>query len=83
MITYDVIIIGSGPAGMFAGLNIDLKKKVLLLEKNATLGKKLLISGSGKCNLTHDGRISDFLIHYGKLFLKAYLLPHLYQLSDS
>jgi predicted Rossmann fold flavoprotein len=35
------------------------------LEKNQNAGSKLLLSGSGQCNLTHDGEIYDFLSHYG------------------
>ena len=39
--------------------------RVLLLEKNQDPGSKLLISGSGQCNITHAGEIRDFLAHYG------------------
>ena len=50
---WDVVIIGGGPAGMMAaGRAAELGKKVLLLEKNTSLGKKLLITGGGRCNLT-------------------------------
>jgi predicted Rossmann fold flavoprotein len=62
---YDLIIIGSGPAGLFAAIHIKNDKKVLILEKNSTAGKKLLITGSGQCNITHSGDISDFAKHYG------------------
>lgn len=66
MQSYDVIIIGSGPAGMFAAINSGGKgRRVLVLERNSSAGKKLLISGAGQCNLTHDGRIKDFLNYYG------------------
>lgn len=52
---YDSIIIGGGPAGMMAaGRAAELGKKVLLLEKNPTLGKKLLITGGGRCNVTNN-----------------------------
>ncbi|MEI6296433.1 MAG: aminoacetone oxidase family FAD-binding enzyme [bacterium] len=51
---YDVIVIGGGPAGMMAaGKASERGLKVLLLEKNEVLGKKLLISGGGRCNLTN------------------------------
>ncbi|MBI5414545.1 aminoacetone oxidase family FAD-binding enzyme [Candidatus Peregrinibacteria bacterium] len=51
---YDVIVIGGGPAGMMAaGRAAECGAKVLLFEKNATLGKKLLITGGGRCNLTN------------------------------
>lgn len=52
---WDVVIIGAGPAGMMAaGRAAELGKKVLLLEKNTVLGKKLLITGGGRCNLTNN-----------------------------
>ncbi len=51
---YDTIVIGGGPAGMIAaGRAAELGAKVLLLEKNAKLGKKLLITGGGRCNITN------------------------------
>lgn len=52
---WDVIVIGGGPAGMMAaGRAAELGRSVLLLEKNPTLGKKLLITGGGRCNLTNN-----------------------------
>ncbi len=52
---WDVIVIGAGPAGMMAaGRAGERGKKVLLLEKNETLGKKLLITGGGRCNVTNN-----------------------------
>lgn len=52
---YDVIVIGGGPAGMMAaGRAAALGKRVLLLEKNPGLGKKLLITGGGRCNVTNN-----------------------------
>ncbi len=51
---WDVIVIGGGPAGMMAAAFASERgKKVLLLEKNSILGKKLLITGGGRCNLTN------------------------------
>jgi predicted Rossmann fold flavoprotein len=79
MKNYDVIIIGAGPAGLFAGINSGGEnRRVLILEKNSSAGKKLLISGAGQCNLTHDGRIMDFLNYYGDngRFLKHSLLNY-------
>lgn len=50
--TFDVIVIGGGPAGMMAaGTAAQRGAKVLLLEKNKILGKKLLITGGGRCNV--------------------------------
>ena len=52
---YDVIVIGGGPAGMFAAITAaENGKKVLLLERNDRLGKKLLITGKGRCNVTNN-----------------------------
>ena len=50
----DGIVIGGGPAGMFAAITAaEQGKKVLLLEKNHRLGKKLVITGKGRCNVTN------------------------------
>ena len=52
---YDVIVIGGGPAGMFAAITAARRGlRVLLLERNDRLGKKLLITGKGRCNVTND-----------------------------
>jgi hypothetical protein len=52
---YDVIIIGGGAAGMMAALMCAKnQKKVLLIEKNEKLGKKLYITGKGRCNITNN-----------------------------
>ena len=51
---YDGIVIGGGPAGMFAAIvAAEQGSKVLLIEKNDRLGKKLLITGKGRCNVTN------------------------------
>jgi hypothetical protein len=51
---WDVIVIGGGPSGMMAaGRAAERGLSVLLLEKNDTLGKKLLITGGGRCNVTN------------------------------
>lgn len=52
---WDVIVVGGGPAGMMAaGRAAERGAKVLLLEKNDQLGKKLLITGGGRCNVTNS-----------------------------
>lgn len=52
---WDVVVIGGGAAGMMAaGRAGELGKRVLLLEKNTVLGKKLLITGGGRCNVTNN-----------------------------
>ncbi len=51
---YDGVVIGGGPAGMFAAIVAARNgSRVLLLEKNDRLGKKLLITGKGRCNVTN------------------------------
>jgi len=51
---FDIAIIGAGPAGMMAGIRAgELGKKVVLIEKNQTPGKKLLLTGKGRCNITN------------------------------
>lgn len=50
----DVVIIGGGPAGMMAAVRASsLGANVILVEKNEGLGKKLLITGGGRCNVTN------------------------------
>ncbi|MDO8581799.1 MAG: aminoacetone oxidase family FAD-binding enzyme [bacterium] len=65
---YDVIVVGGGAAGMLAaGVAAARKKHVLLIEKNASLGEKLKISGGGRCNITnaeYNPRL--FLQNYGQ-----------------
>ena len=59
---YDGIVIGGGPAGMFAAITAAQKgQKVLILERNDRLGKKLLITGKGRCNVTNDCSSQEIL----------------------
>ena len=64
----DVLVIGGGPAGlMAAGIAAKNGAKVILVEKNEIMGKKLLISGGGRCNMTNaepDERV--LLSKFGK-----------------
>ena len=58
----DVIVIGGGPAGMFAAAAAARSgSRVLLLEKNDRLGKKLVITGKGRCNVTNDCTAEEVL----------------------
>ncbi len=53
--SWDVIVVGGGPAGMMAAATAAQRGlRVVLLEKNDTLGKKLLITGGGRCNVTNS-----------------------------
>jgi predicted Rossmann fold flavoprotein len=64
---WDLIVVGGGPAGlMAAGRAAELGAKVLLVEKNTSLGKKLLISGGGRCNFTNaEADVRALADHYG------------------
>ena len=64
---YDVIVVGGGPAGMMAaGRAAELGAKVVLLEKNDKLGKKLLITGGGRCNITNaEYEVRKMVSNYG------------------
>ena len=56
----EVVVIGGGAAGMLAARRAaECGAHVTLLEKNERLGMKILISGGGKCNLTHDGPMAE------------------------
>jgi len=63
---WDVVVIGGGPAGMMAvGRAAQKDRSVLLLEKNTTLGKKLLLTGGGRCNFTNNKKnIRDLALSY-------------------
>jgi predicted Rossmann fold flavoprotein len=62
----DVVVIGAGPAGLFCAIHAAAAgSRVLLLEKNSRPGAKLLLAGSGQCNISHDGDIREFVTHYG------------------
>lgn len=59
---YDGIVIGGGPAGMFAAITAAKQgDRVLLIEKNDRLGKKLLITGKGRCNVTNSCAVQEVL----------------------
>jgi predicted Rossmann fold flavoprotein len=71
--TYDVIVVGAGAAGLLAaGRAAELGGKVLLLEKMERAGRKLLLTGKGRCNITNDAPQGEFLkhIHPNSRFLR-------------
>ena len=57
----NIVVIGGGAAGMFAAISAaENGNSVILLEKNEKLGKKIYITGKGRCNLTNDVGAKDF-----------------------
>ena len=59
---FDGIVIGGGPAGIFAAITAASQgQRVLLLERNDRLGRKLLITGKGRCNVTNDCSAQEVL----------------------
>lgn len=57
-------MVGGGPAGMMAAVSAaDLGHQVILLEQNEKLGKKLYITGKGRCNVTNDSDVENLLAH--------------------
>lgn len=83
----DVLIIGGGPAGLLsamsaAGFSTENQRKILILEKMPTPGRKLLIAGSGRCNLTSARRIQDFFSHYGAREKERFVKPALLNFTN-
>jgi predicted Rossmann fold flavoprotein len=76
MKTWDVIIVGAGPAGLLAaGRAAELGAKVLMLEKMRQEGRKLMITGKGRCNITNSAEIGEFITHVfpkGKFLRNAF-----------
>ena len=69
---YEIAVIGGGPAGMMAAIAASQNStSVVLLEKNQSLGRKLLMTGGGRCNITNSKPIKKLLDSYSqKNFLK-------------
>jgi len=64
---YDIAVIGGGPAGSMAAICAgQLKKNVVLIERNNSLGKKILLSGRGRCNITNTAPVERFMEKFGE-----------------
>ena len=60
----EVIVVGGGAAGMMAAIAAaDCGHQVTIIEKNEKLGKKLFITGKGRCNITNDSDVENHLNH--------------------
>ncbi|MTI81003.1 MAG: NAD(P)/FAD-dependent oxidoreductase [Firmicutes bacterium] len=83
---YDLVVIGGGPAGMMAAATgAEKGLRVLLLEKNEKLGKKLYITGKGRCNVTNYCEMEDFfenVVSNSKFLYSALYSFSNYQLVD-
>ncbi len=55
-----VIVIGAGPAGIMAAISASKQNEVTLIERNSEIGKKLKLTGGGRCNITNNRNIEDF-----------------------
>ena len=59
---FDVAVVGGGPAGMMAAASAaKLGARTVLLEKNAKLGRKLMITGKGRCNVCNQCDVQSFI----------------------
>lgn len=61
-LNYDVVVLGGGPAGIIAaGTAASMGRRTMLIEKNEKLGKKLFITGKGRCNITNTADFDEFM----------------------
>ncbi len=79
---YELIIIGGGAAGLFASANLPTRN-ALLIEHTPEVGKKMLITGGGMCNITNTLSVEAFLTHFGSKEQRNFLLPALQNLPPS
>lgn len=81
MKVFDLAVVGAGPAGIMAAISAKTKNlSVILIEANSQAGEKILLTGNGRCNLSHKGILNDFRAKFlpKPLFLK----PAFFNFSD-
>ncbi|MBP9663087.1 MAG: NAD(P)/FAD-dependent oxidoreductase [Pyrinomonadaceae bacterium] len=72
--TYDAIIIGGGAAGLFCAITAGKRgRKVLVIEHNAEVGRKIVISGGGRCNFTNLNVTAEHFISQNPHFCRSAL----------
>ncbi|WP_291652138.1 NAD(P)/FAD-dependent oxidoreductase [Clostridium sp.] len=76
-----VIVVGAGPAGIMASLSASKNNEVTLIERNNEIGKKLRLTGGGRCNITNNRDIEEF---FDKIVTnKKFLYSALYTFSNT
>ncbi|MBQ6820774.1 MAG: NAD(P)/FAD-dependent oxidoreductase [Clostridium sp.] len=76
-----VIVVGAGPAGIMAAISASKNNEVILLERNNEIGKKLKLTGGGRCNITNNRDIEEF---FDKIVTnKKFLYSALYTFSNT
>jgi len=78
---YDLIIIGSGASSLFLSANLK-NKKVLVLEKMERVGKKILVTGGGMCNITNVDTMKTFLSHVSDRNQMNFIKPAIMNFSN-
>ncbi|MEN6328849.1 MAG: NAD(P)/FAD-dependent oxidoreductase [Methanobacteriaceae archaeon] len=64
---YDIAVVGGGAAGCMAAIQASSpRQRVVLLERNPELGRKILLTGNGRCNLTNNSSLSVFIEKFGR-----------------
>jgi len=64
---YDIAIAGAGPAGIMAALRAaEQKRNIALIERNDSIGRKILLSGKERCNLTNAASLEEFIARFGR-----------------
>ncbi|MFI3210745.1 MAG: NAD(P)/FAD-dependent oxidoreductase [Peptostreptococcaceae bacterium] len=75
-----IIVIGGGPSGIMASITASKNHSVTLIDKNAELGRKLKLTGGGRCNITNNRDIEDF---FDKIVTnKKFLYSSLYSFTN-